>query len=402
MLLNEAREGKNVHLTHLEDLIFEQGVVGARSAIYFLLSLRNMMSEGDSNVRLSTKFDGAPAIICGTNPENGKFFVATKSAFSKNPKLNYTNADIDANHPGSGLNQKLKIALRYLALLEIKGVIQGDMMFTADDITKEKMGDDICYTFRPNTITYAVPVDSTLGKQINAAKMGIVFHTSYYGKTLADMRASFGVDLGRLKPSKFVWMRDADFKDVTSQASFNSTQRETVTKLIRECGSLFRTISSYTMNSIATNSVYGSFISRWNNKKVREGKKISDVKAHVRGLINYIEDEYNKEITKLVTQRSKENRQLEKKKVLNFFLTNMRDVERMYELHNLMVQAKLIIVKQLEKVSDLGTFVKTDSGYRVTKPEGFVAINIDGDAVKLIDRLEFSKLNFTTTKNWDR
>ncbi len=128
--LTEGKEGKNVHLEHIEDEVLNYGVAGARSAINFLQSLRDMLAGSSaSKVNITTKWDGAPAIFAGINPENDKFFVGTKGVFNVNPKLNYTDEDIDRNHPGEGLNQKLKVALRYLPKLGIKGVLQGDMMF---------------------------------------------------------------------------------------------------------------------------------------------------------------------------------------------------------------------------------------------------------------------------------
>jgi hypothetical protein len=133
--LTESKEGKNLHLEHLEDNVLNAGVAGVRESINFLQSLRDMLSgKAQSHVNVTTKWDGAPSIFVGTNPENGKFFVGTKSVFNKNAKLNYTDDDIDENHPSAGLNSKLKIALAYLPKLGIKGVLQGDMMFSKGDI----------------------------------------------------------------------------------------------------------------------------------------------------------------------------------------------------------------------------------------------------------------------------
>jgi hypothetical protein len=160
--LTESKEGKNLHLEHLEDEVLNGGVSGTRGAISFLQSLRDMLAGHATGrtVNLTTKWDGAPAIFAGINPENGKFFVGTKGVFAQNAKLNYTNADIDANHPGEGLNVKLKIALKYLAELGIDGVMQGDMMFTSADLKTETIEGKSYITFQPNTIIYAVPADS--------------------------------------------------------------------------------------------------------------------------------------------------------------------------------------------------------------------------------------------------
>ena len=183
-ITESKKEGANLHLEHIEDEVLNRGVNGARDAINFLQSLRDMLAgHAESRVNLTTKWDGAPAVFCGINPDNGKFFVGTKGVFNANPKLNYTDEDIDNNHPSEGLNAKLKIALRYLPKLGIKGVLQGDMMFARGDI-QDKTIDGVDYiTFQPNTIVYAVPADSKLAQSMRAAQMGIVFHTSYTGKT---------------------------------------------------------------------------------------------------------------------------------------------------------------------------------------------------------------------------
>jgi hypothetical protein len=222
--LSESKEGKNLHLEHLEDNILNRGVVGAREAINFLQSLRDMLAgRSQSKLNVTTKWDGAPAIFAGVNPENGKFFVGTKGIFAKNAKLNYTDADIDKNHPGSGLNDKLKIALAFLPKLGIKGVLQGDMMFTKSDLKKETIGGEKYITFQPNTIVYAVPEATRLASMITQAQLGIVFHTSYSGRTLETMKASFNIDIGHLNRTKDVWFRDASFVDASGTARKRNT-----------------------------------------------------------------------------------------------------------------------------------------------------------------------------------
>ena len=220
--LTEAKkEGANLHLEHIEDEVLNRGVVGTRDAINFLQSLRDMLAgHSESRVNITTKWDGAPAVFCGINPDNGKFFVGTKGVFNVNAKLNYTDADIDRNHPGEGLNAKLKVALRYLPKLGIKGILQGDMMFAKGDLDTTTIDGEEYVTFQPNTIVYAVPSDSTLARSILSAQMGIVFHTSYTGKTMDDMKASFNIDINNLTRTKDVWFRDAYFVDASGTATF--------------------------------------------------------------------------------------------------------------------------------------------------------------------------------------
>ncbi|MCX8483377.1 MAG: hypothetical protein ORN50_07330, partial [Crocinitomicaceae bacterium] len=252
--LTESKEGKNLHLEHIEDEMLNRGVTGAREAINFLRSLRDMLAgHSQSHVNVTTKWDGAPAVFAGINPENGKFFVGTKGVFNATPKLNYTDADIDNNHPGEGLNAKLKVALRYLPKLGIKGVLQGDMMFAKGDIKDQTIDGEDYITFQPNTIVYAVPADSKLAKSMTAAQMGIVFHTSYTGKTISDMKASFNIDIGKLSTTKDVWFRDASFVDASGTATFTEAETKELTGILSQAGSLFQQINPMALNRISAN-----------------------------------------------------------------------------------------------------------------------------------------------------
>ena len=400
--LTENKEGKNLHLEHLEDEVLNGGVVGTRGAINFLQSLRDMLAgHSQSKVRITTKWDGAPSIFAGINPENGKFFVGTKGVFAKNAKLNYTEADIDKNHPGEGLNKKLKIALRYLPDLGIRGVLQGDIMFAKGDLKSQTIDGAEYITFQPNTIVYAIPAESNLAKTILSAQVGIVWHTSYAGRTMEEMKASFGVDIGHLKQTRNVWFRDADFVDASGTATFTMAETSAITSILSDIGSMFRTISPRTLNEIAENETYKVMIKAWNNSKVREGQKITNTAAHVQGLILSTEEKLNRTIADAKKADTKLKRQREKTIIMGFLRKNKNELKKIFDLQNLIVDAKNMIVRKLQQVKDIGTFIRTDDGFRVTAPEGFVAIDrLKGNAVKLVDRLEFSHQNFTAAKNW--
>ena len=358
----------------------------------------------EAKLNLTTKWDGAPAIFAGINPANGKFFVGTKGVFAKNAKLNYTDADIDSNHPAEGLNKKLKTALRYLRELGIKGVIQGDMMFSKSDLKQENIDGKNYITFQPNTVVYAVPTDSALAKQMMTAQMGIVWHTSYTGPALEDMQASFGVDIGKLNQTRNVWFRDASFVDATGTATFTAPETEALNAVLAKAGSLFRTISARTLNEIATNDTYKIQIKTWNNSKVREGQEIRDTSAHVQGLILSIEAKLNKSIAEAKKEDTRRKRQQEKTIVLGWYKANKNELKKIFDLQNLLVEAKLMVVRKLEQVKGVvGTFLKTDNGFKVTNEEGFVVIDkLDGRAMKLVDRLTFSFNNFTAAKAWTK
>lgn len=403
--LTEDKEGKNLHLEHLEDEVLNGGVNGTRSAINFLQSLRDMLAgHSKSKVNITTKWDGAPAVFAGLNPENGKFFVGTKGVFAQNAKLNYTPADIDKNHPGAGLNEKLKIALKYLPELGIDGVLQGDMMYTQSDLKVNLIDGKQYLTFQPNTIVYAVPNDTELAKIMRSAKMGIVWHTTYTGKTMATMKARFGANVESLKQTKNVWFRDASYVDASGTATFTADETKDITDILAQAGGLFRTISPRTLNTISTNDTYKIQIKTWNNSMVREGKEITNTSAHVAGLISSIESKMNKNILDAKKADTRLKREQEKKMVIGFYKANRAELKKIFDLQNLLVRAKNLIVRKLQMAKDaFGTYLRTDNGYKITNPEGFVAIDhIKGNAVKLVDRLEFSQANFNASKAWDK
>jgi hypothetical protein len=404
-LTEATKEGKNVHLEHIEDEILNRGVAGGRDAINFLRALRDMLAgNAGSRVNISTKWDGAPAIFCGINPDNGKFFVGTKSVFNKDAKLNYTEDDIDKNHPSGGLNSKLKVALRYLPKLNIKGVIQGDMMFTKGDIDKQVIDGTSYITFQPNTIVYAVPSEAKLARAMLDAQIGVVFHTSYTGKTMEDMKASFNIDIKNLSTTKDVWFRDAYFVDASGTATFTAEETKQITAILSTVGSIFSSTSSVVMNRISSSDVILTQIKTFNNTKVRAGEKIKDTSQHTRDLIKWVEDKLNKEIVAAKKDETKRKRQTEKNELMRFYRGNAIELRKIFDIQNNLVDAKNMIIKKLQQIRQVtGSFLKTEDGFKITNPEGFVAVDkLKGNAVKLVDRLEFAHANFNAQKNWDK
>ena len=403
--LTESKEGANLHLEHLEDEVLNNGTNGARNAINFLQSLRDMLAgHSTSKVSVTTKWDGAPAVFCGTNPDNGKFFVGTKGVFNANPKLNYTDDDIDANHASEGLNAKLKVALRYLPKLGIKGILQGDMMFSKGDIKTQTIEGEKYITFQPNTIVYAVPADAKLAQTMLAAQMGIVFHTSYTGKSMADLKASFNIDIKNMTPTKDVWFRDAYFFDASGVATFTEAETKQITGILSNAGRTLQSINALNLNRISANDVILTYIKTFNNTKVREGQAIKNTTLHTAELVRWVEAKLNKDIADAKREETKQKRVKEKTEIMRFFRGAAADLRSIFDLMNLIVDAKNMIVKTLQQIRQItGTFLKTDDGYKVTNPEGFVAVDkLKGNAVKLIDRLEFAHANFTAAKNWSK
>jgi len=398
--LTEAKEGKNLHLEHLEDEVLNNGINGTRAAINFLQSLRDMLAgNAKSSVNVTVKWDGAPAIFAGINPENKKFFVGTKGVFNATPKVNYTDADIDANHSAPGLNSKLKVALKYLPKLGITDVLQGDMMFTQDDLSTETIDGKSYLTFQPNTIVYAVPKESS--DKIKKAKMGIVWHTTYSGDTLQSMRASFNTNIKGLTKTNDVWFTDADYKDTSGTINFNKAETSTITSVLSQAGKTFSKFNTHFTKQLMSRQDVVLLIKTFNNVKVREGQKISNTSKHSQELIKYVGVKMQKNIDSVKTLKTKEAKQKIKDELISFLTSNKGNLKTIFDMQNLLTDAKNMIIRKLEKARGvMDTFIRTDNGYRVTAPEGFVAIDQMGDAVKLVDRLEFSQANFTAAKNW--
>ena len=393
-------EQKNTHMTHIEDKVLYGGVDGTRQAINALRSLRDMLA-GSGGGRVSVKWDGAPAIFCGIDPSDGEFFVAKKGIFNKNPKVYKTNADIDADTSGD-LNSKLKDALKYLPDLGITGVIQGDFLFSNSDLKTDTIDGQRYTVFHPNTIAYAIPYDSA--KEVRAAKIGIVWHTTYKGSSFENMTASYGVDVSKLKKSSNVWSQDAMLTDAT-KATMSERETKAVNDLLSQIGRLFNKTSATTIKAVADNPKFAGAIEKYNNSFVRAGTIIPDSRKHVNGLISNRQAYYKKEIASKKSQRGKDTWIAKMKDEMEFFsTTNKANLVRMFELQKLIVLVKLKLINSLDKLKSIDTFVKTSNGYKVTGEEGYVAIDtLGGDAVKLVDRMEFSYNNFSPDilKGWD-
>ena len=396
-------EQKNLHMEHLEDEVLNGGVAGTRAAINFLQGLRDMLAgSSDSSVNVTVKWDGAPAVFAGINPENGKFFVGTKGVFAKNAKINYTDSDISSNHAG-GLVDKLKVALKELSKAGITDVLQGDMMYTKDDLKTETIDGEPYITFQPNTIVYAIPVKSKLAAKIKSSNMGIVWHTTYSGDTMEGMTASFGVSSGAFRESSTIWQADASFQDHSGSATMTKKETGDVSAILSQAGRLFKQLDSNVLGMIANDSQTGEFVKAYTNKMVRQGQKISNVRNHTAGLIAFVYDKLKAEINKVKREDTKKSKKAVMDKYVDFLRTNSGEFVKIFAMQNLLIDAKLLIIRKLEKVKSIKTLMKTSTGFRVTAPEGFVAIDkLKGGAVKLVDRMEFSMQNFNAAKNWDK
>jgi len=392
-------QDKNTHLEHLEDDIINRGAKGGENAINFLKSVRNMLAGSAGGVNMTVKWDGAPAIVCGVNPENGKFFVGTKSVFNKTPKINYTTSDIRRNHGGE-VAKKLQVCLANLSRLNIRGILQGDLLFT-DDLKLINIDGEKMISFTPNTITYAVPVDSDIGKRIAKARMGIVFHTSYSGKTMDSLSASFGTVRGA--GNRNVFLASAGYKETA--VMFNKRELSRFDAQIRMAeGSLSKAAPILDLMSKTSSDQLsvGFRLKTYFNYFIKNSNsgmgKVATMQEQFRDYFNNI---LQTEIDAKKTPRGKERFIRAQKDGLRFIDRNKRALYFAIASHITLGTCKNTLLQKMNQIQSIGNFMRTSKGYRVTAPEGYVAVDKVAGAVKLVDRLEFSRQNFTMPKGWN-
>ena len=398
---------KNLHLEHLEDEIINNGIDGGRSAIYFLMELRKMLKgNSSSRVNMTVKWDGAPAIWAGPHPESGEFFVAKKSLFTQKQLHYKSEQEIkDAPELTGDLEEKFLTSFRYLSKIGMKEILQGDLMYT-NDKSSTKFEDGKYITFQPNTILYAVKEDSDLGKRIKKSKMGIVFHTTYSGSTIEGLGAKFGANISGLKQGD-VWIDDATYKDVSGTGSMTAKEAMHLSKILTATGKAFHGIKKNdltkfqkVMATMESKGASGATYKTYANSLIRTGGKF---KPNSQDYINYVGKYWEEKIVAKVKQEKTKNIKREIGQDLIKELNGLRKmIDNLTAFQSYLVEGKMLIINCLNRVKGIGTFKKTDKGFEVVNPEGYVAIDKEGGAVKLVDRMEFAYNNFTAQKNWDK
>jgi hypothetical protein len=404
MLIEDVlTEFKRTHLEHIEDIIITDGFEGGKAVIeYFrglLLTLKGTSSEAMS---VSVKWDGAPALVCGIHPETGKFFVATKSAFAQKSKVNYTKKDIANNHGTDDLGQKLLKCLVHLRKLNIQGVVQGDLLFTDDDIVRKNFNNVPHITFTPNTITYAVPEDSDIGRQIDTAKVGIIFHTTYNGETLADMTASGGADVSSFAKNNDVFFDNASYKDVSGSANFTDQETSQFYNSIEKLELLLNNVPRDLISLLGQNNDFVPMFQMYINAMVKQGQLPTNVNQFLQGFKKFYADRMQQQISGLKAQKALQLRQDKMKQMPVFIARVKKPLQAMLTFYKAVQSMKMFILKKMNQAMTIGSFQQTDSGLEVTEPEGFVAVDKSGNAVKLVDRLGFSRRNLTAISKFKK
>jgi len=404
MLIEDVlTEFKRTHLEHIEDIIITDGYVGGQAVVeYFrglLLTLKGTSSEAMS---VSVKWDGAPAVVCGTNPDNGKFFVGTKAVFAKAAKINYTKKDIAANHGTDELGQKLLKCLVHLKKLNIQGVVQGDLLFIDDSITRKNIDGKPHLTFTPNTITYAVPEDGELAKQIDRAKLGIIFHTTYAGDSLATMNAQGGADVSSFAQSPDVFFDNASYKDVSGSAKFTADESQQFYNSIDKLETLLNSVPRDLSSVLGQNTDFVPMFQMYINAMVKQGELPTNVNQFLLGFRKFYADRMQQQISGLKAQKALQLRQDKMKQMPVFLSKAKKPLQAMLTFYKAVQQMKGFVLKKMNQAMAIGSFSQTDNGLQVTEPEGFVAVDKSGNAVKLVDRLGFSRRNLTAISKFKK
>ena len=397
-------EFKRTHLEHIEDIIITDGYNGGKAVIdYFRGLLVTLQGTSSEAVQVSVKWDGAPAVVCGTHPETGRFFVGTKSVFNPGtPKINYTKQQIAKNHGTDDLGQKLLKCLVHLRKLNIQGVVQGDLLFTDDDIVRKNLNGTPHLTFKPNTITYAVPENSDIGKQVDTAKVGIIFHTTYNGEIFADMTASAGADTETFTQSSDVFFDNATYKDVSGSAKFTADETKQFMNGIDKLEALLNNVPRDLSNLLGTNQDFVPYFQMYINAMVKQGQLPTNVNQFLQGFQKFYAERMQQQIAGLKAQKALQLRQNKLKQMPTFMARIKKPLQAMLTFYKSVQLLKGFVLKKMNQAMAIGSFAQTDSGLEVTDPEGFVAVDRTGNAVKLVDRLGFSRRNLAVVKKFQK
>ena len=390
------------HLEHLEDEMLNYGVEGCKAAVSFLQELRKMLGCDDTTGFMQTKWDGAPAVVCGIDPSVDLFFVGTKSVFAQQPKICYREFDIDKHYPDGGeLNKKLKFCLKYFKDLGIRGIVQGDLVFTPGDVKRERIHDEMLYTFRPNTITYAIPTDHEIGKKVASTQVGVVFHTHYTGQDFLSMQAVAGA---KVPSSKDVFSIDNDTP--MHKVGLNHQEEVKFDKHVSDIEKMCGTCGDFLDELVTKKGTTGdekwhiaSYLKQFFNAEIKAARTINNVDTALEGLYNFYYDKTKAMLSKLKTTNTKVAKASLVHSSLNYLEDNKPKFKAMLGLYKELQTVKQMVIDKLDHLETFRTFAQTENGYKVTGPEGYV-LHRNGDMIKFVNRLEFSYINFTLAKQW--
>lgn len=379
-LINESTsdDGKLKHIVHTEEHVLDGGHEGTMHAIKVLKNSKKEAESSEKSGHVTTKYDGSPSVVSGTNPENNKFFVASKSAFNKTPKINYTEEDIEKNHGHApGLVAALKHSLRHLPkVLPKHGVFQGDLMHTEDN---KHIHDNGSVSFTPNTITYTAHGDEA--KKAKNSKLGFAVHTQYHGSNLEDMKAEPIKNYEQFSQHKDVHLITPEYKGSGVKMSRqNSVKFNEHLKKAEE------------HSSVADHSKvepHKEHVKTYINKTIRD-----NTEPTVKGYVAHLKSVHQKAIDGVKTEKSKAAKTEKMEADLLHVKDNKEHFENALAAHNHIAAAKDVLVNHMNQ--HFSGFEHHING-KESSPEGYVYSSEKGP-VKLVDRKAFSAANFAKVR----
>jgi len=373
--LKEEKVEKLSHLEHNEDHVINSGQKGFAHAFHNLQDVHHKLTNnGHNDTKITTKYDGSPAVVFGTHPESKKFFVGSKSVFNKTPKINYSHEDIDKNHGHApGLVSKLKAALDHLPKIHKDGVYQADIMHSGD---AKKEGNRVHYT--PNTITYHHEADSEHGKKAMNSKLGVAVHTKYEGKTWDSMEAKHGADF-ELGDHKDVHQLPVEH-DI-SKVNYPIADQNEYQKHVKKAVEHFKSMPKDGHDEVGKHGVH---LKTYINKTVRDGSEPNFDDFH-----QHVHDHHQKKIDGVKTDVAKARHSETRENVTSHIKSNKEHFNKVLDMHKHLQSAKNVLTNALNSHQTVGHEI---AGQK-TNPEGYV-IHRQGMPTKFVDRAEFSAANF--------
>ena len=404
LLFEGVADTVNKHLTHLEELILTNKKEGAERAINYLTSMAQVLdSDTPKSVNTNIKYDGAPAVVVGKDP-NGNFFVGSKSVFNTTPKINYSIEDIKKNHSQApGLVDKLVQTFVHLKDSNIDSVYQGDFLFDQEIKETNTIDGEEHVIFKPNTIVYAIPTDSEEGQKVLNAEVGIVFHTEYNVELDENNvprfeTKKFGVDVRNFKVSPKVYVKDADFESDAGYITLTNEESEKIADVINTSKEMIQQIN---FEDVPDN-IFTS-LNTYINTEIRQGEFLAKPEVSYQQYIEWFTSKLDKKIESYKTEKGKAKANEAKQALLTMLSSQKDNVLKIFNLQIQIKQGKDIFIEKWNNIMrevQLKHYLFNDDGDLIpTNPEGYVAVDITGNAIKFVDRLEFSRANFSIDKS---
>jgi hypothetical protein len=241
-----------------------------------------------------------------------------------------------------------------------------------------------------------------LGTQIQNAKVGIIFHTTYAGDNLADSEAKAGADVSSFTRSPDVWFDNASYKNVSGSATFTKQESEQFSKGIQTLRTLLQSVPKNLSAMLTTNKDFVPMFQMFINSEVKQGRIPTDVNQFMKAFQQFYLERMQQQLSGLKAQKAIAVRQQKMKDMPRFLSTMKKPLQAMLMFYKQAQAMKQLALQKMNQAMQVGTFAQTENGLEVTDPEGFVAVGTDGGAVKLVDRLTFSKRNLTAVNKFKK